>query len=497
MGGPGVVTVGAVVGLAVVGVLAALGRPGPAPIDPPALPATTGSTVRAALFCPDLRSIPGTLTTQVVAGTTSPGAGTVTLAAAASAVSAAAPVLAAGQLVAAYAGTITGPVTLRGTGPLTAGLVGEQISRATSTTDQGLAEARCVPARSEQWFVGAATGVGDAPVVVLANPAATRAIVTVTVLTPSGLVAAAAGVNLVVPPHTVDRLPLVRLAPNAAATAVHVQTETGQVSAAIRDVRSRGQLLLGTDWVPVGQPAPTVTVAGLPGSVAGTTPTRTLFVANPGPAPTTVQVTATTSDGSFVPTGLNAVTVPPQSVRAVPVGGLLAQLPATLTIRSQPGTTGRTEPVVAGVLIDVAGTGAGSATHEITYLGASEPLLAAGLVPIAGLGAGAGAGSVLVLSAPQAAATVAVSASAPNGVVVTRLVPVPAGETVAVSLLALQVPAGSSVTLTPTPSSGPLYATRLIEEAAGSGPLLSAYQVTGAPLEKPVPAVGSLPLSQP
>ncbi len=482
--------------LALVAVLAGLTRPGTPGATAAALPATTGATVRSSLFCPDVRQIPGTLTTAVDVGTTTPGSGTVTLAPATS-TSAATTVLSGSRSVASDPRAPQGPVVLQATGGVSGGVVAEQIARANKTSARGWAEARCEPARSDQWFVGPATGPGDSPTVVLADPADSRAIVTITVLTPAGLVAAPAGGNLVLAPHSVQRLSLTQLAPGVTATAVDVRTESGLVSAAILDVRTHGTTFLGTDYVPVSEPASTVTVAGVPGVVVGERPARTLSIGNPGAAATTVRVTVTTATGSFVPIGLDALTVPGESVRSVPLGTALGSSPAAVTITSSPAADGAAQPVVAGVLVDAAST-KHTAIHEIAYLGTVGPLAGAALVPVVVTqGAGDPADSDLILSAPAGVAMARVVVRTPRGkAFTTRTVTVADGTSQLYSMRSWRVPTGSSLVVTPLPGSNPLFATRLILEDGALGPLISAFELSGAPPEQTVPAVVPLPLGQ-
>lgn len=489
----------AVLALIAVGLGAALSRPAPVAGAPAALAAGSAPPVRATLFCPDLRRLPGTLQTGVVIGTSTPGAGSVT-AVPAGGGAAARPrvVLGAGARTGVYDSATQGPVVLRATGALTGGLVAEQIGRGNKTTDRGWAEARCEPPRTDQWFVGAATTPGDTSAVILANPGDTRAIVTITVLTPQGLVAVPAGSNLVLAPHaTPPPIPLVDLAPGAIATAVEVRTTIGLVSAAVRDVRADGTTLLGTDYVPVSEPNATLAIPGLPGTVVGTPPARTLYVGDPGADPTTATVTVTTDQGTFVPTGLDAVEVAGQSVRAIPLGGLLGDAPAMVTVASQRDASGAAPPVVAGVLVDATSPKAAvSRIHEIAYLGAVGPLPGASVIPT--VRDPVDTDSVLIASAPTSAATLNITAIPPAGgrrLVFSRAIP--AGETITVSTRSLRVPDTSSVTVTPTRGSGPVYVARLIEEDGALGPLLSAFQVAGQPPTRPVSAVVPQPLGGP
>ena len=186
-----------------IGLLAEIGRPS-APRPRPLLAAGAAAAVRSTAYCPDVRRAAAGLSTRVVVGTTAPGAGSVLVAAAAGPATTA-PVLTPGQTVGTYAGSITGPVSLTASGSAASAYTAEQISLdVRAGADRGWAEAACTPTRSEEWFVGAATGVGDAAVVELANPASMRAIASISVLTPNGVVDSEVGDNLVVPPSGGD-----------------------------------------------------------------------------------------------------------------------------------------------------------------------------------------------------------------------------------------------------------------------------------------------------
>jgi hypothetical protein len=480
--------------LAAVAVLAGVTRPGPPAPAVSATPASDAASVRSTLFCPDLRTIAGTLSTQVVVGTATPADGSVTLAASTSTVEATS-LLGANSRTASYSGPLTGPITLRAQGALTAGLVGEQIARANKTADRGWAEARCEPPRADQWFIGAGTTPGDTPQVVLANPGDTRAIVTITVLTPSGPIASSAGNNLVLEPHSApQRLPLASLAPGATVTAVHVSTEVGEVSAAVRDTRVSGTTLLGTDWVPLGEPATSVTVPGLPATITGVAPRRVLYVADTGTEDTSVQVTVTTSDGTFVPTGLADKAVAAQSVIAIDLTAALGKRPAAVRVVSQPDSTGFAQPIVAGALIDATST-LGNGVQEIAYTGAAAAIAGPALVPIITFGPDRKAEDDLILSAPGSTGAVVVTTYTSAGrVTKTTAIPISAGDTREVNLKLLGATSNGSAVVTPTSTSGPIYATRLIQESGALGPLLSEYELSGAPSSEPVPATEQLPI---
>lgn len=460
-----------------------------------ALPRVAGGgsagVVRTSLICPDLLIKPGTLGTTIAVGTGHPGPGSVRLSpASGNDAGPTAPVLGAGQRVARYSGPLTGPIRLDAQGSLAGSLVAEQIARANKTADRGWAEARCEPPRADQWFVGAATRPGDTPEIVLANPTDKTAIYDITVLTANGLSTPSIGNNLTLQPHGVVTTKLSTLAPNAAVTAVEVHTTTGRVSAAVRDIRTSGETLLGTDWVPVSTPAAQLTIAGFPASTIGKVPGRGVFIGVPGATDATVRVQVTTSAGTFVPVGLDAVSIAAGTVRTIDIGRVLGKRAGAVTVTSDDPEV----PIVASGLID-APSSKGTAIHEIAFLGPATALRGAALVPI-----NYTAGDVdshLILSAPKGAVTATMLVTSPAGASKQVPLAVPAGTTVEVSLRALKVPNQSSVTVLPSAGSGPLYAARLTIENGLLGPLLSAFTLVGAPPSQQVPNVVQLPVAGP
>ncbi|MHB8341012.1 MAG: DUF5719 family protein [Mycobacteriales bacterium] len=482
--------------LAGLGTAAVLTQPPPPPTSVVALehPRAAGlDLVRApadgqTLVCPDVRRIPGTLDTVVVVGTADPGPGAVDLLPASGPPKSPQRLLSAGQLTASYRGPLTGPLVVKATGPLAGALVAEQLSRANKTADRGWADDRCEPPRAVQWFVGPGTGVGDDPVVTLANPDDVPALVDINVLTPAGPADDPQGQGVAIAPHSVSRIPLTTLAPGATATAVQVSTVSGRVAAAVRDVRTNGLIPLGTDWVPVADgPHPQVVVAGVPGMINGTPPARTLILANPGTTDTTVTVETVTGNGEYVPTGLSAVVVPAGTVRTVDLGSAVGPTPATAVITTSTPSTA----VLAGVLVDAASTYTG--IHEIAYLGAAQPLAGPALVPENPIAAEVD--SVLELSAPGATAAVTVTIPGGGGRPGRSFqVGVPPGRSIEVSLRHDGV-VGGPVTVTPVPGSGPVYAVRVIEERGALGPLIAAFGLVGSPPLVTIPPVRPAPFS--
>ncbi len=472
--------------LALAGIGAATAPTHRSAIPRPQLAARSADTVRASVVCPDLRILPNVLGTTVAVGAGLPGAGSVHLVpASGNAAGPVGPVLANGKQVGRYGGPLTGPLTLTAQGPIAGSLVAEQLSRGNQATDRGWAEARCEPPRAQQWFVGAATTPGDTPVLVLANPTDTPAVADISVLTAQGITEPRAGHNLTLGPRTVIRLDLGNLAPNFPVTAVEVATSSGRVSAAVRDVRSSGETPLGTDWVPVGGAATELTIAGFPGTVTGAAPRRVVYVGAPGVTDATVRVQVTTSSGTFVPVGEDAITVTAGTLRSIDLTALLGASAGSVTVTSDDPDV----PIVAGGFVD-ASSAKPQHVHEIAFLGPAAPLRGAALVPIVVISAEVD--SVLVLSAPRQSVSATLVITPPKGPVLRRRVVVNAGRTLEQSLRMLKIADRSTVTVLPDAGSPPLYAVRLIEEDSSRGPLLSAFTLLGAPPSQPVPAIRAL-----
>jgi hypothetical protein len=395
-----------------------------------------------------------------------------------------------GELSASYSGPLTGPLELQATGPLANALVAEQVSRANKTADRGWSEARCVPPRAEQWFVGAATLPGDTPILELANPTDTPAITDVSVFTPDGLSPTNAAHNLSLTPHSVVTVKLTDLAPGVAATAVRVRTTSGRVSAAVLDTRTSGADLLGTDWLPVTSPASEQTITGVAATVVGGRATRTLIVADPGDTDARVQVEVVTPQGRYVPVGLESTDVPAGTVKSIDLSKALGADVATVIVTSRDPTV----PIVSTVLVDVPSS-KGSPVREITYLGPNVPLRGAALVPI--VYTAGDVDSVLVLSSPQRdeATSVTLVFRDVTGVLHQNRVGISPGITREISLRLAGVADRSSITVIPSPDSPPVYGVRLIEENGLLGPLISSFALVGAPGQQRVPQVVAEPLS--
>ena len=375
-------------------------------------------------------------------------------------------------------------------GPVAAGLEVEQVARAESGPERGLAGLRCEAPRTESWFVGGATTVGRDTTVVLSNPDDTPAIVNISVLTGKGAVDERPGRGLTVPPHTRISYALDRIAPDQVALAVHVLAERGRVAAAVTFTSVDGRIGAGADWVPQALPPAThVVVPGLPAPDGGR---RFLQVSNWGTDDTTVSVRLTTRSAQFVPTGLAAVLVKAMSSTTVEVTAAMGGDPATLEVTTDGGAV-----VAGGLASDVQ---PGETVTEVSFAGSALPL--AGPAVLTDLVIDRPTESILILSALDRDAVVEIRPIPVRGfdgaLPPAKQVRVTAGRSDQL-LLSTFLPPGQSgrlaVEVRVKAGSGALYATRYLRAHGAHGPLTTLLDLQGADQEVPRAQVVRDPLA--
>lgn len=116
-----------------------------------------------------------------------------------------------------------------------AALAGAQSQQATGDDGlSGLAASGCAEPRSSAWLVGGATTVGRTTLVLLSNPTAVAARVTIQLWGESGPVVAPGMNGITVPPGAQRVIPLSGFAPDLASPVVHVESRGGQVVASLQ-----------------------------------------------------------------------------------------------------------------------------------------------------------------------------------------------------------------------------------------------------------------------
>jgi hypothetical protein len=320
----------------------------------------------------------------------------------------------------------------------------------------------CTHPGSDMWFVGTGQAAGASQIsLYLMNTGTVPASTDVSILTDTGEQSGLSSAITVAPKQFVSEniTPYVQ---GSQAVALHVQTNSGQVAAAVWEGGSGGGA-----WLPqANAPATSLVIPGL--TVASSA--AKLFVVVPGSADAQLKVVAYTPAGAanqFPGTPVDASAGATTPVALNSLGASAAGIKLTSNV-----------PIVAGAL--VSGAGIGSFTTAV------PPITEQGVV--AGNPASSGVTVGLLLTAPGSAARASISVISADGSVTT-----PAGhQTVTVSAghtLAVTVPrpaAGGrqpfAIVIRPQPGSGPLYAVRVVTSGTGglAAPLSSLLPVTSA-----------------
>ncbi|MBW0254905.1 DUF5719 family protein [Cellulomonas sp. PS-H5] len=211
---------------------------------------------------------------------------------------------------------------------------------------RGLSAASCARPSADVWLVGGSTELESTADLVVVNPGATPADVTVEVWGPSGPVDLANGGTFLVAPGAERVLSLPGVAAEQRRIAVRVTAAGGQVSAYLQDALLDGFTPRGTDLVTAGTgPATTQVVPGI--SVVATevdaADAGALRLLVPGEVDATASVRLLGPDGDVELPGAQELDLPAGEVTDVSLGGLAAGS-YTAVVES-------TEAVVAGAMI--------------------------------------------------------------------------------------------------------------------------------------------------
>jgi hypothetical protein len=364
--------------------------------------------------------------------------------------------------------------TTRGRGGLSLMAVGADAQGfdAEQLGPDGLPTARCLAPGSDFWFIGPGSPKLHDELYLL-NVDAQPADATLSVQTDAGPQLGTPDSGIIVPPHAMVVQNLDKLLKSARAVALNITTSSGRVVAAVRQTSRLGQ---PGSWLPAAQPPATEQfLPGLPSSGGQ----HELYVTVPGQSAAVVRLTVVTTHGTFHPTGGTGLNVLQQTTEGFPIPSLTGNLGAVEVSANVPVTA----------VLEVSGGAAGASGAFIT---GAQPITGQGVIAASPLGT-AGK-SELVLSAPQAAASVRVTVAGP-GVPVTGQ----GGQIVHISAkssteLRIALPKGSAsrrtslvaIVVTPQPGSGPVYAGRV---ALVSGSVRTIMPVESAPPVIKLPAV--------
>ncbi|GLW61804.1 hypothetical protein Arub01_00480 [Actinomadura rubrobrunea] len=358
--------------------------------------------------------------------------------------------------------TDQGSYTVRASGALAPGLEAERTIHWPGGADRGLAGTQCARPATDMWFVGPGPMAAERIELYLTNVDAQPASVDVIALSGEGPLDTTEGRGIPVDPYTTK---IVRIGDDgeglgdvvamARDLSLRVRATTGRVAAAVRVRIDEGK---GIEWLPQAhQPATSVVVPGVPGGSGR----RQLLVAVPGEADARVRVQVVTPKGSFAPQGQDVLDAPAETVTALDLGRALSGKPAAVRLQSD-------RPIVAGF--------AAERGADVAYGAATRPLGADG-----GLVADNRFAASLLLTAPDAGATVRVTPVGPSGAGNAQEVKVPAGGTAEAKLSAPQGAGGGyAVLVAPRPGSGPVYAARVLATGKGDEGLVTVLPVNPA-----------------
>ncbi|MEU9093727.1 DUF5719 family protein [Streptomyces sp. NPDC048428] len=344
------------------------------------------------------------------------------------------------------------------TGRLAPGWTAQQTTTVEAGDSRGLLGVSCTAPDTDFWFPAASTAKSREDYVHLTNPDDTAAVADIELYGPDGTLKSDVGEGITVPARSGVRVLISTLTSKAADdVTVHVTTRTGRVGAVVRSADSK----TGSDWLPAStEPAGTLVLPGIP---ADATSVRLVAFA-PGEDDADLKVMLLGKTGSISPAGHEELHVKSQMTAGVDLKDLTRGEAGSLVL--SPAQDGKATPVVAALRV-VRGKGA---NQEVGYVPATGPVGAQ-----ATAADNRAKGSVLSLTAPGAAGTVKVTASAGSkgGTPVSKTYEVGAGTTVAVTP---PVPAGLKGTYAltvETQSGGPVHAARTLTVPMGGIPMFT------------------------
>ncbi|KAB2351525.1 DUF5719 family protein [Actinomadura rudentiformis] len=360
--------------------------------------------------------------------------------------------------------------TVRGSGPLAAGLEAERTIHWPGGPDRGLAGTRCARPGTDLWFLGPGPVAAERIDLYLTNVDAQPASVDVTAMSGEGPLDTVDGLGIPVKPYSTK---IVRIGKSAEGLgdivttardlALHVRASTGRVAASVR-VRIDDKK--GIEWVPLSPaPATSLVVPGVPGGSGR----RQLLVGVPGEQDARIRIQVITASGAFAPQGQDVLDAPAETVTPFDLDRALSGKPAAVRLVSD-------RPIVTGLS---AQRGA-----DVAF-GTATPQLG----PHGGLITDNRFSAYLQLTAPAGAATVRVTSVDPQGQGPPQDIKVGAGRTVEIKL-AGPGEGGYGTLIVPRPGSGPVHAARTLATGKGDKGLFTILPIGPALSTVILPTVG-------
>ncbi|ARF55602.1 DUF5719 family protein [Streptomyces gilvosporeus] len=334
----------------------------------------------------------------------------------------------------------------------------QQTTTIAAGSGRGMLGLSCTAPDTQFWFPGVSTDKDRQDYVHLTNPGPDDAEVDLEMLGKDGALSGATAEGITVPAHTtVTRLLSTLTDSPTANAALHVVARQGRVGAAVQATDAT----MGSDWLPpAADPADTLVLPGIPKDA---TSVRLVAVA-PGAADADFKVQLATPTGAITPAGLDTLHVKSGMTTAVDLKALTQGEPGSLVLT--PADGGSRAPVAAALRVT-----RGKGSHqEMAFIPATRPVDKRATVAD-----NRATGTTLSLVAPEkgkdAKVTVTASAGSGGGTPVSRTYTVKGGTTLAVDPPRPQGLKGSyALTVEPQPGSGPVYASRTLEQSMGGIP---------------------------
>ncbi|WP_333734374.1 DUF5719 family protein [Streptomyces sp. IBSBF 3010] len=335
------------------------------------------------------------------------------------------------------------------TGRLAPGWTAQQTTTIEAGDGRGLLGISCTVPDTDFWFPAASTAKSREDYVHLTNPDDTAAVADIELYGPDGSLKSDVGEGITVPAGSGVRVLISTLTSKAADdVTVHVTTRTGRVGAAVRAADDE----TGSDWLTASaEPAGTVVLPGIP---ADATSVRLVAFA-PGDDDADLGIKLLGKTGAVTPAGHEELHVKSHMTAGMDLKDITRGEAGSLML--VPSEKGRATPVVAALRV-VRGKGD---KQEVAYIPATAPVGARATVAD-----NRSKGSVLSLTAPGAAATVKVTASAGSGggTPVSKTYKIAAGTTTAVTPPMPTGLKGTYALTVETRSGGPVHAARTLTE---------------------------------
>ncbi len=253
-------------------------------------------------------------------------------------------------------------------GPAATGLMAEQRLLVSALASSGLARARCAEPGAAAWFPVGDGIVGHRTELILANPAASPAMVDVAVFDGQGEVPAPATTDLGIAPSAARVVAIDPLVAGSEVAGVQVSVEQGQVVAGVLVREVDGLDPAGLSWLdPSIAAAAEATLLSLP---AGTTGRVRLM--NPSTQDAVAALTLLGPDGPLAedPGATDELVVPVPAgavVERVLLDGAALKAPTAVRVAAD-------VPLVVSARADSGASGAASDLPDFAWMGVAQPL---------------------------------------------------------------------------------------------------------------------------